>query len=100
PTGGRSYYGAIHNPYDLSRMAGGSSGGSAAAVSAGFCYGALGTDTSGSIRVPASFCGIVGMKPTNGLVRQKGIFPLEKRRDCTRPMKKNINDNAILMNVL
>jgi len=100
PTGDRSYYGPIHNPYDLSRMAGGSSGGSAAAVSAGFCYGALGTDTSGSIRVPASFCGIVGMKPTNGLVSQKGIFPLAESLDSTGPMTKNINDNAILMNVL
>lgn len=100
PTGDRSYYGPTHNPHNLERMAGGSSGGSAAAVAAGFCCGALGTDTSGSIRVPASFCGIVGMKPTNGLVNQKGVFPLAESLDSTGPMTKTITDNAILMNAL
>lgn len=100
PTGDRSYFGPMFNPYDLTRMAGGSSGGSAAAVAAGFCYGTLGTDTSGSIRVPASFSGLVGMKPTNGLVSQKGIFPLARSLDSTGPMTRTIKDNAILMNVL
>src|SRR5699024_2765539 len=76
PTGDRSYYGPVRNPYNLSRMAGGSSSGSAAAVAAYLTYGALGTDTSGSVRIPASFCGIVGMKPTKGLISEKGIYPL------------------------
>lgn len=101
PTGDRSYYGPMRNPYDPSRMAGGSSGGSAASVAAGLCFAALGTDTSGSIRVPASFCGIVGMKPTNGrLVNQKGVFPLAQSLDSTGPLTKTIRDNAMLMNGL
>lgn len=101
PTGDRSYYGPMRNPYDPTRMAGGSSGGSAASVAAGFCFAALGTDTSGSIRVPASFCGLVGMKPTNGrLVNQKGVFPLAQSLDSTGPLTKTIRDNALLMNGL
>src|SRR5699024_4912017 len=91
----------MRNPYDPTRMAGGSSGGSAASVAAGFCFAALGTDTSGSIRVPASFCGLVGMKPTNGrLVNQKGVFALAQSLDSTGPLTKTIRDNALLMNGL
>src|SRR5699024_10499775 len=100
PTGDRSYYGAISNPYNTRKMAGGSSGGSASAVAAGLCSGALGTDTSGSIRIPSSFCGLVGMKPTNGLLSLDGIFPLATSLDAVGPMTKTIQDNALMMNVL
>lgn len=100
PTGDRSYYGAVKNPYDLTKMTGGSSSGSGAAVAACLCYGALGTDTGGSIRIPASFCGIVGMKPTYGTVSKRGVYPLSPSFDHVGPMTRSIKDNAILMNVL
>ena len=69
-----SHFGAVHNPWDPGHIAGGSSGGSAAGVAAGLCFGALGSDTAASIRQPAAFCGIVGMKPTYGLVSTRGVF--------------------------
>src|ERR1043166_7754789 len=75
-TSASSYYGPVCNPWDLERIAGGSSGGSAAAVATGMCFGAIGTDTGGSIREPAAFCGIVGLKPTYGRVSTRGVFPL------------------------
>src|SRR5699024_12852630 len=74
PTGDRSHVGPCKNPYDPTKMTGGSSAGSAAAVAACLCYGALGTDTSGSVRIPASFCGVVGMKPTYGSVSNEGVY--------------------------
>jgi aspartyl-tRNA(Asn)/glutamyl-tRNA(Gln) amidotransferase subunit A len=67
-----SHYGAVHNPWNLDRIAGGSSGGSAAAVAAGMCFGAMGSDTGGSIRGPAAFCGVSGLKPTYGRVSMRG----------------------------
>src|SRR5699024_3491762 len=76
PTGDRSYYGPMRNPYNTQKVAGGSSGGSAASVAAGLSSGALGTDTSGSIRIPSAFCGLVGMKPTNGVIPSRGVYPL------------------------
>ena len=81
-----TYFGPVHNPWDLERVAGGSSGGSAAAVSAAMCYGALGTDTGGSIRIPASLCGIVGLKPTYGRVSNRGVIPMAWTLDHVGPM--------------
>ena len=88
-TSATSYYGPVRNPWALDRNPGGSSGGSAAAVSADLCYGALGTDTGGSIRTPASYCSIVGLKPTHGLVSIRGIIPLVVSLDHCGPMTQN-----------
>jgi aspartyl-tRNA(Asn)/glutamyl-tRNA(Gln) amidotransferase subunit A len=100
PTGDRSHFGPARNPHNINRITGGSSGGSGAAVSAGLCYGALGTDTGGSIRIPASCCGIVGMKPTFGRISKYGVFPLSWTLDHVGPMTRTVRDNAIMLNVL
>src|SRR5262245_12625608 len=99
-TSATSYYGPVRNPWALERNPGGSSGGSAAAVAADLCYGALGTDTGGSIRTPASYCSIVGLKPTYGLVSIRGIVPLTLSLDHCGPMTRTIRDAAMLLNVL
>jgi aspartyl-tRNA(Asn)/glutamyl-tRNA(Gln) amidotransferase subunit A len=99
-TSATSYFGPVRNPWALDRNPGGSSGGSAAAVSAGMCFGALGTDTGGSIRTPASFCGIVGFKPTYGLVSIRGIIPLTLSLDHCGPMTRTVEDAAMMLNVL
>lgn len=99
-SGDRSFAGPVKNPHDTNKITGGSSSGSGAALAASFCYGALGTDTGGSIRIPASFTGIVGMKPTFGRVSNFGVFPLCWTLDHVGPMTKTVRDNAILMNVL
>src|SRR6266481_1511232 len=91
------HYGPARNPWDLSRIPGGSSGGSAAAVAAGLCYGSIGTDTGGSIRIPASLCGIVGLKPTRGNVSDNGVIPLSPTLDCTGPLARTTRDAAILL---
>lgn len=100
PTGDRSFSGPVRNPYNIERMTGGSSSGSAAAVAACLCYGSLGTDTGGSIRVPASFCGVVGMKPTSGLISKQGVYPLSWTLDHIGPLTRTVMDNAILLNAL
>jgi len=92
-----SAYGPVHNPWDLARIPGGSSGGSAAAVAAGLCYGSIGTDTGGSIRIPASLCGIVGLKPTLGRVSIEGVIPLSPRLDCVGPLARTAHDAALLL---
>jgi aspartyl-tRNA(Asn)/glutamyl-tRNA(Gln) amidotransferase subunit A len=94
------HYGPARNPWDLSRIPGGSSGGSAAAVAAGLCYGSIGTDTGGSLRIPASLCGVVGLKPTLGRVSDAGIIPLSKTLDCTGPLARSARDAAILLNAI
>ena len=100
PTGDRSYFGPTRNPHDLARISGGSSGGSAAAVAAKLLYGSLGTDTGGSVRIPAALCGVVGMKPTFGRVSKRGVFPLSRTLDHVGPMTRTVEDNALLLNVL
>jgi aspartyl-tRNA(Asn)/glutamyl-tRNA(Gln) amidotransferase subunit A len=99
-TSATSYFGPVRNPWALDRNSGGSSGGSAAAVAADLCFGALGTDTGGSIRTPASFCGVVGIKPTYGLVSIRGIIPLTVSLDHCGPLVRRVEDAAILLNVL
>jgi aspartyl-tRNA(Asn)/glutamyl-tRNA(Gln) amidotransferase subunit A len=95
-----SYYGPVRNPWALERNPGGSSGGSAAAVATDLCYGALGTDTGGSIRTPASYCSVVGLKPTYGLVSIRGIIPLVLSLDHCGPITRTVMDAAMMMNVL
>ncbi|WP_370044879.1 MULTISPECIES: amidase [Salipiger] len=88
------------NPWDPSRETGGSSSGSAAAVAAGLCSGAIGTDTGGSVRVPAAWCGIAGLKPTYGLVGRSGVYPLSHTLDHPGPMCWSSEDCALMMEVL
>lgn len=92
-----SAFGAVHNPWHLDYTAGGSSGGSAAAVAAGMCYGAIGTDTGGSVRIPASCCGVVGLKPTLGLVSTAGVIPEVQSMDCVGPICRSVEDAAYML---
>ena len=95
-----SYYGAVHNPWDLACISGGSSGGSAAAVAAGLCYGAIGTDTAGSVREPAALCGVVGLKPTYGRVSSHGVIPLSWSLDHAGPITKTVSDAAVILQAI
>src|ERR687893_1330045 len=100
PTGDSSFFGPTRNPHDAGKITGGSSGGSGAAVAAGLCYGALGSDTGGSVRIPAALCGVVGMKPTFGRVSKAGVFPLSWTLDHVGPLTRTVEDNAMMLNVL
>ena len=94
------HFGATHNPWRLAHVPGGSSGGSGAALAAGEALGALGSDTGGSIRIPAAFCGITGYKPTYGLVGRGGVMPLSFTLDHVGPMARSVEDCALMLNVL
>jgi aspartyl-tRNA(Asn)/glutamyl-tRNA(Gln) amidotransferase subunit A len=96
-TSNNPHFGPVHNPWDLSRIPGGSSGGSAAAVAAGLCYGSIGSDTGGSIRIPASLCGVVGLKPTLGRISVEGVIPLSPKLDCVGPLARTVHDAALLL---
>jgi aspartyl-tRNA(Asn)/glutamyl-tRNA(Gln) amidotransferase subunit A len=95
-----SCFGDVHNPWDRDRIAGGSSGGSAAAVAAGLGYAAIGTDTAGSIRQPAALCGCVGLKPTYGRVSTRGVIPLSPSLDHVGPIATTVADAAIVLQAI
>jgi len=95
-----SYFGATHNPYDLKRVPGGSSGGSAVAVATNMCLFALGTDTGGSVRHPASFCGIVGMKPTYGSLSRFGLISMTSSTDVPGVLAKTAGDASLVIEAL
>lgn len=99
-TNNNPHYGACRNPWDATRTPGGSSGGSAVAVATGMASAALGTDTGGSIRIPASLCGIVGLKPTYGRVSLRGILPLSWNLDHAGPLAKRVEDAALMLQVM
>jgi aspartyl-tRNA(Asn)/glutamyl-tRNA(Gln) amidotransferase subunit A len=94
------HFGPVRNPWDLDRIPGGSSGGSAAAVAAGLCYASIGTDTGGSIRIPASLCGIVGLKPAWGAVNEKDVIPLSPTLDCVGPLARSVRDVALVYRII
>lgn len=99
-TNNNPHYGAVKNPWNLEKIPGGSSGGSGAAVAAGSSVASLGTDTAGSIRIPSSACGIVGLKQTHGLVSKYGVYPLAWSLDHVGPMTKTVKDAAGLLQII
>jgi len=95
-----SYYGPARNPWDVKRLPGGSSGGSASALAADMCTATLGTETAGSLRLPASWCGIVGLKPTYGRVSRYGVLAMGSSLDCPGPLTKDVKDAAYMLEIL
>ena len=95
-----SHYDEVHNPWDPACIAGGSSGGSAASVAAGLCYGAIATDTAGSVREPAALCGVVGLKPTYGRVSVRGVIPLSMSLDHVGPIARTVSDAAVMLQAI
>src|SRR3954452_3081837 len=100
PTGHNSYYGAVHNPFAVDHITGGSSSGSGAAVAARLTFAALGSDTGGSIRLPAHFCGVTGLKPTYGLISRAGAMPLSQSLDTVGPLARSVEDCALLIGLM
>ena len=99
-TSNNPHYGPVRNPWDAARIPGGSSGGSAAAVAGGLCFGSIGTDTGGSIRIPAALCGVIGLKPTWGRISCEGIVPLSPALDCAGPLARTVGDVATLTGIV
>ncbi len=99
-TGVNPHFGAARNPWNMDYITGGSSSGSGAALAAGLCYGSLGSDTGGSIRIPSSLCGVVGLKPTYGRVSVRGVIPLAWSLDHVGPMARCVDDVAALFHVI
>jgi aspartyl-tRNA(Asn)/glutamyl-tRNA(Gln) amidotransferase subunit A len=99
-TSNNPHFGVCRNPWDTRRIPGGSSGGSAAAVASGMALAALGTDTGGSIRIPAALCGVVGLKPTYGRASLRGVFPLSWNLDHAGPLTRTVKDTAYLLQVI
>jgi aspartyl-tRNA(Asn)/glutamyl-tRNA(Gln) amidotransferase subunit A len=95
-----SYFGPVHNPWNVEYTPGGSSGGSAAAVASRLCYAAIGTDTGGSIRQPAAYCGVVGLKPSYGSVSTSGVIPLSWSMDHVGPITRDVLDAALMLKVI
>jgi aspartyl-tRNA(Asn)/glutamyl-tRNA(Gln) amidotransferase subunit A len=95
-----SFFGEVHNPWDTTRIAGGSSGGSAASVAAALGFAAVGTDTAGSVRLPAAYCGVVGLKPTYGRVSVRGVIPLSSSYDHVGPIANSVYDAALILQVI
>ena len=100
PTSINPHDGPAHNPWDVERVTGGSSGGSGSSVAAGQVMGALGSDTGGSVRIPAALCGIVGLKPTFGRVSRYGVYPLSWSLDTVGPMTRTVRDTALVLNTI
>jgi aspartyl-tRNA(Asn)/glutamyl-tRNA(Gln) amidotransferase subunit A len=100
PTGHNSHYGPVHNPFVLDRVTGGSSSGSGSAVGARLTFAALGSDTGGSIRNPANFCGVTGLKTTCGLVSRAGAMPLSQSLDTVGPLARTAEDCALLLGLM
>jgi aspartyl-tRNA(Asn)/glutamyl-tRNA(Gln) amidotransferase subunit A len=100
PTGHNSHYGPVHNPFALDRITGGSSSGSGAAVAARLTFAALGSDTGGSIRMPAHFCGVTGLKTTVGRVSRAGAMPLSQSLDTVGPLARSAEDCALLLGLM
>lgn len=99
-TNENAHYGTARCPWDLSRVSGGSSGGSAGAVAAGLCFASIGTDTRGSIRIPSACCGVTGLKPTLGRVSTDGVIPLSWTLDHVGPITRSVEDAALLLDVM
>ena len=99
-TGTTSYFGPVHNPWNPGYVAGGSSAGSAAALAAGLCYASVGSDDGGSVRIPASFCGIAGFKTSYGRVSTRGVVPSAYSLDTVGPMTRSVADAALMLQIL
>ena len=99
-TSDETAFGAVRNPHDRARSAGGSSAGAAVALLEGMCYGSVGTDTGGSIRIPAAACGITGLKPTLGEISSDGVVPLSSTLDHVGPMARTVEDTALMFHAM